>query len=492
MRREGRSCFRLNRLAWKAAVLVSVLLAACNGSESVRIEGRCTTVRSSQLIDAEGLRGSDGLYFSQPSIGLLGGAVALEWVAPISVGESSDSAEYVAWFDESGASLVGPTRLGYVRPPFRSALTRVGPDLVAHLWTDPDNIPAGEPEDNVALWRFRPDAAEGVAGRLPVRLPISRVRACPDCPLTSISLATAFLNVGAQGLLPVIDLGRAVAVVPAIPEECSSAAANDLRLMVFDDRGGAESIYWDDDICRNQDEAHAVNAVRLDDGLIGLLFRIGVSDGDVRYLRVDDGYQVVDGPWRVGHTFPHGSVQAGYQPKVVAVGGGRLLFTERAEGDYNACAILRLMPQEGPVNDGVRDAPWQLPCIESPEQYLTSWHELVPLPGGRAAIVWSQRSAFGGGPEAFATPLTTGVPWEEGIYMTMLTSDGLRASEVVRVTDEEATALAPTPRTAESGPFPASFSLSAASEGQDVVVTWNDNRVGAEGAYATRIRCAAL
>ncbi len=52
-----------------------------------------------------------------------------------------------------------------------------------------------------------------------------------------------------------------------------------------------------------------------------------------------------------------------------------------------------------------------------------------------------------------------------------------------------ATALADVPRTDTQGPWPADFELMAASEGEDVVVVWDDARASAPGVYARRLRC---
>lgn len=475
-------------------LLASLVLIGCDGrGPAVRIEGQCVSeMPARRLLSYPELRGPDGLFVLAPSVGVLDGATMLEWMAPYSLSATTDLADYIAWFDADGSLTVGPTWLGAMQPAPRSALSRVGPDLVAQRWTDPSGSPAGEVEDNVALWHFAPSAAGGVVDRVAVDLPINRVPACPDCPMTSLAFGGA-LYAGSQGALPVVSAGRAVALVSAIPEACATAADDGLRVMAFDDAGDAALVNWLEESCRLMPYDEVVvsnlNAVTLDDGNIGVLFRLGafVGHGHVHYLRISPEFELLGGPWLVGNQWIHTPLDTGYQPKLVAVGEANLLFTERVDWDLNSCVVLRVLRQEGAEVQAAYDAPWQLPCVRDPERYYTPWHELVPLADGYAAIVWSERNAFGRS-AALRTVVTTDVEWEEGIYMAMLSPEGRRASEIVRVTDDAATALNGV-RRAESGPFSTDFELTASSEGDAVTVAWFDNRAEAPGAYAARFRC---
>src|SRR5689334_2231902 len=86
---------------------------------------------------------------------------------------------------------------------------------------------------------------------------------------------------------------------------------------------------------------------------------------------------------------------------------------------------------------------------------LTSWVDLVESPQG-AFVVWEQHSFV---PTRNVPPEAD---WEEGIYAALITNDGERGSNVVRITVDESTALS-LPR--ERRPPLAGFIGGAASEG---------------------------
>jgi hypothetical protein len=66
--------------------------------------------------------------------------------------------------------------------------------------------------------------------------------------------------------------------------------------------------------------------------------------------------------------------------------------------------------------------------------------------------------------------------------------DGRRGSEVVRVTDDDATALEDYPRTATDGPYAYPFWFGADADGDRAVAVWTDLRADAPGVYARTLR----
>lgn len=208
---------------------------------------------------------------------------------------------------------------------------------------------------------------------------------------------------------------------------------------------------------------------------MGLFFR--TEDwGRLYYTRLDvslqpladpvivDRVEQVDGP--------------GFQPRAVAVPGGRVLFLalrviDGSNGDANYCFALRVMNEDG---SRPHDAPWQLPCLDPSQPWKTWSMDLMPVPGG-AVLVWTQRSKTG-----YVQP---GDDYEEGIYAVLLTPEGKRGSEVIEVTDADATAL---PDFVE--PATLDWTIGSAGEGNDFAVAWSpDTRPSAPGMYVRRFRC---
>ncbi|MCZ7687312.1 MAG: hypothetical protein M5U28_54675 [Sandaracinaceae bacterium] len=220
----------------------------------------------------------------------------------------------------------------------------------------------------------------------------------------------------------------------------------------------------------------------------GLLMRqgwavgAGPDDGLVHFARLTEEGALASQPIAVGGLPPHSSVDGGNQPRAVAF-DGRVLFTER-RGSENTCHAIRVMDDDG---TGAHDAPFQLPCYPwtevqwTAERPITASVELVQVPGG-ALLVWTEHNHV---PSGY---ITRDVPWSEGIYAVLLDRDGRRGSEVQRVSDAEATALRPTPRTEDFGPVVRELSIAAAAEDDHVAVAWYDRRSGAEGIYVRRLR----
>ena len=121
---------------------------------------------------------------------------------------------------------------------------------------------------------------------------------------------------------------------------------------------------------------------------------------------------------------------------------------------------------------------------------MSEWVILTPLEMGHAVIAYGERTNFSYVGNEY-TRLTASTPWEEGVFLHTIDDAGRRASEIIRVTPPESTALAnPTaPRTEFTGPFPGDFEVQAVSEGDEVVVAWRDHRPDAPGYYARRFRC---
>ena len=91
---------------------------------------------------------------------------------------------------------------------------------------------------------------------------------------------------------------------------------------------------------------------------------------------------------------------------------------------------------------------------------------------------------------AWNTHVTADTPWEEGIYLTLLTPEGRRGSPIVEVTPPESTMLGPIPpRTADDGPFPGDYLVQMAQDGDETVIAWFDRRADAPGMWAARYRC---
>jgi len=232
--------------------------------------------------------------------------------------------------------------------------------------------------------------------------------------------------------------------------------------------------WWDDErTCALHDWDLQVSNVELVtlDGVsdLGLLMRLGTGAGlgNVYYVRLHDG-QPMGRPRRVGGTFTHYANQGGYQPKATRI-GRHVVFQERSERPLNGCQVLRRIDFDG---HGGAETPWQLPCRHD-ESFYTAASELQTLPvevghaGELGAIVYGQTVA----PD----------PRMQGIYLTLLDESGRRASEVVRVTPEDASQTA--------GPYTA---ISTATEGHSLYVLWTDNRPDAPGRYVRRFTCAPL
>lgn len=270
--------------------------------------------------------------------------------------------------------------------------------------------------------------------------------------------------------------------------------------MVFDS-SRVEPVFWGEPPCETSTRYEQANLwlVTLTDGSLGLFFRRDLptpSPRDflgslVHYARLDEDFHPIGPAIDVDIGEGTTMVDGGNQPRAIALGADRILYGERFGAGLNRCQVLGVMNDDGTE---ARRAPWQLPCFfqgYGNEAWLTSSYELEALPEGRAVIAWTERTHFRRGYE-YAQRLNTETAWEEGIYLTMIASDGYRASPIAEVTVPESTAIDWTrPRDEVLGPWPANFLISMASEGDEVLVVWTDTRLDAPGFYGRRFRCSA-
>jgi hypothetical protein len=412
---------------------------------------------------------------------------------------------YYQWFDRE-LRPVGERRfLGRGRPPAAHTLrfVREGDALVTWTSMIPEDVPPPPAEQSLVVLRFRP--GEEVE-REPFTLPLTSAR--PRCAVEeTCNWSPLGFHNGAtydSGATPIVGSGSGwVGAIGAIASECDTTLTNAQRLLLFSASGRTRwLIAQDAGPCDSftpagQLATHSAGPlVALGEDRIGVLFRVGAPNDResisprVHYAEVSAStLETVVEPRVVGRDGTFYAVDDGYHPDAVAVGGGAVLFSERTADGEDRCDELRRIGADGTWGR----TPWQLPCEGERMTRYTRESELVGLSGGRAAMVWGERTGYGR-TESFTKRLTTTTPWEEGIYVVGVTSDGLRASERVRVTPPEATAVdfGSVARTERTGPQVRDFYLSAASEGEDVAVVWHDRRLDAPGLYVRRLRCTPL
>jgi hypothetical protein len=388
-------------------------------------------------------------------------------------------------------------------------------ELVGWLRVDPSGaIPTAPEHERVARFRARIDAAHRS------ELVVTRVRLLLEHATPGGSIGSGGLQSnGYEALVPIAatSLGGRFNGL-ARRAGCTTPTLDVFRLVAFDERGTSSFLlFCPDHTTCNPDPRYLpgnVAALTLDDGTVALMYREGaehLGGGAVVLARVDPAtHRPLGPPVRVGSDASGYYLDGGFQVSAVTVAGGGVLFFERAQAchyhygpdckddglewfpsNYNDCSILRHAGQDG---SRPRHAAWQLPCLRLSnsevfyEVMRTNRRFLGKLPRGRAVAVWNERNRYG--LLTYVQLVTRDTPWREGIYLAMVTEDGLRGSEVVRVTDDEATALPPRPeRTETYGPFPADFDLDIATEGDRVFVAWQDRRRHAPGIYGRLFRC---
>jgi hypothetical protein len=450
------------------------------------------------------------------SVGMVGGKVFLTYPLHAAfVGSVPVLRWYGQWFDAStGEALAERDLFGTTGDQRGPMLAREADTLFGWFFVDAMNrIPAGPATERVTRFRAR-HVGDATSSLELTRVALSLYREEPHNTIGS----EGFYPAGAEDLLPsVLTWTGPWFVYHARAPRCDSPYQNARRLLSFDERGGQGYLvfYPDDSTCNPSERYRVGNATALagDDGSAIVLYREGTAPagGAVMLARVDPAtHRPLGPPVRVGSDASGYYLDGGFQVSAVTVAGGGLLFFERAQAchyhygpdckddglewfpsNYNDCSILRHAGQDG---SRPRHAAWQLPCLRLSnsevfyEVMRTNRRFLGKLPRGRAVAVWNERNRYG--LLTYVQLVTRDTPWREGIYLAMVTEDGLRGSEVVRVTDDEATALPPRPeRTETYGPFPADFDLDIATEGDRVFVAWQDRRRHAPGIYGRLFRC---
>ncbi|NOY91947.1 MAG: hypothetical protein GXP55_12190 [Deltaproteobacteria bacterium] len=470
------------------ALLLLTTLLGCAGADA-HVVAECVPTGPPVLLRAP-------LGRERPmGFGVLDGQLLLLHAEALESVESPAWRIVASWHSMDGTLLAEPEDLGVSKLAIRTRLLARDGALHGQLWVDPaSNIPAREPDEVLAMWEF---GAPGEHMRHRVRLPVSRTPVCVACGRASLAFSGGGLDAGG-GRLPAALTSIAVAsAISGVPFECMSTRAY-YRPWVFTAEGGAMVQWWEDErTCALHDwdvQASNVELVTLDGEFdLGLLMRLGTGGpyGNVHYVRLHDGVPV-GRPRRVGGTWTHFTVGAGYQPEATRV-GRHILFQERSERTTNGCQVLRRIDFDG---HGGAETPWQLRCRHH-DSFYTAASELESLPvdvgraGELGAMVYAERTSWSGASAAYLTPLTSNVAFDEGIYLTLLDESGRRASDIVRVTVEQSTALPDVPRTPTSGPTPSDFSqIATATEGSSIYVLWTDRRPDAPGRYVRRFDCA--
>jgi hypothetical protein len=476
-------------LAAHVLVIASCASPVLPSPDHARDEGACVPLTDPVLIGpTTSITGTSRL---SPAVGLVNGHVLLEWSVEWPSDPDRGARVFVQWLDGALQPDGGPISLGNAPVGQRSRWVALDGALSAQVWsTGDDAVAAGRMYQSAAIWRVEPPGGAPPL-RVAVAVPVTPPGpACPDC--SPVTFGGIFYEPGAQLLLPSARAdGSPAFVVSAIPSACMTNLASGMRSLVFD-ATRAIPVRWDDPCDSSALAPAAANnwIFDLDHG-VGLLFRRGYGGegGRMYYTRLDESFVPTGPPILVGLGPVPSETDGGYQPRAVAVGGDRALFTERVDSGLNRCQVVGLMTQQG---ESSALAPWQMPCYFGDRVRLTESSELVELADGRAVLAWGERPNFALGHE-FAQRLTLSTEWDEGIYLAMIASDGYRASPIVRVTDDAATAVdwSSEARTETLGPFPGDFLVSAASDGDEVAVVWTDLRADAPGYYGRLFRCAA-
>ena len=391
------------------------------------------------------------------------------------------------WVDaQTGASLGDVIEMGQgylTRPDWQV----VDGGLEATLMTDPMNrdpsdIPASE---FFGCWRLTPD---GGADRRVVSLGVPDD--CPICPLFD----DAYNGGGAESNFPLVEVaGRSLGLTSVLSPECMQANGGEpydsfqrLRLYALDPPLNQE-IRFEGDACQLASAAFRYEAavpwpVPLSDGSIGVFFSAPYNGGPGprRYVVLSPSGEVLRQPTIVGaqmqrfSTWPLG----GQQGRAARV-RDRLIF---AEGLVNGdrCSGLRVMDE---ATRGLRDTPWQFSCRQEPDNDVF-WVELKPY-ADQAAVVWSEH--------LHAPFVTSTSPWFEQVELALLDEQGRLASEPLRITPPEASALQPVPRTPRTGPAGRPFMTSVWVDEPtgEILVSYASVPDEHRGVFVQRVRCTA-
>jgi len=459
-------------------------LDGCDSVEDVRIIGRCELTTGARLVVAPPTDGS-GVYTA--GAGILGDLTLVSWTLVDGSADARTTQE-ARWFDGALAPAAEPFAFGTSRYGYRSVWVRDGSSLWGQVWADPTATwPPAEDAQSVYGWRVPSPGAEPPSSTaFPLRL-------LPDDPCTGCAdIGLGFvLTAGVEAALPAARFHTgSVGALTGPPAECGDRQGllTDFRLMLVGEPValGSRPVLWGATPCEEESYRYWVSdpwLVSLDGGeTLGALFRTGYArpgeaDGALRFLRIDASGEPIGVPRRVGAVAPIEDTDTGFQPRAATLPGGRVIFTDRQEGP-NQCHRLRVMHDDG---TDASDAPWQPACAGG-DRPITNNVELLSVPGG-AVFVWSERTRL---PGAYVTSRDNYV---ERVRAALLTPEGQRGSEIIDVTDAEATTLYPFPRTETMGPVPGNFLPAAAADGAELAVVWQDGRESAPGVYARRLRC---
>jgi len=483
----------LSAARW-VALSAAIVLAACSADPvvDVRIEGECVPTS-----DAVQVLPTAPNFWAVGSVGVLGEytlLVTYDWyegMAPL------ERLVRFAWLDAEMQYVVPWTELGRGRNFEASRFVRDGESLIGWQPIVAGTETVQSAEKTLALFRLTPD---GDVTRDGFELPVTTYRypTCPEatCNWSPLKLSSALLF--AAGMAPIARTSSGWAgVVGGIPAECATDTSNVRRTLLFGD-SGARVLDWNAEPCllfgpdMSPVDHSNMNLAALSSGDLGIVFRIGssIGSGHLHFVRADaTTLEPKTLPINVGRGGTYSTLfDSGWQPDVAATSDDGLLFSERTEDDKDRCDVLRRVGADGSSDFNT----WQLPCYTNRFGLFTRESELMALSNGRFAMAWNERTGFGPALD-YVTPLISSRPWEEGIHLTMLTADGLRGSEVVRVTPPEATGVnfAIWPRTEDDGPWPNEMAFTAASDGDDIAVMWRDRRGDAPGVYVRRFRCTA-
>jgi hypothetical protein len=425
---------------------------------------------------------SDGGPLS-PSVGLLGEHVLLgwgEWTADPRVLGEPTAMRFVRrfqWSAPDGMAL-GPTQ--ETGPHFGYTETWVdgGEVLIAQYWGAPFTASPFEPESRRV---HRALARPGEAVRFErIRMAI----AAPFCGGGACSVLEMPFGAG-WASLPTTRLGSRAWLAMAYPPSIGGCSdfISDIRLNVVGDGDLAMPWSWLEPLC--DDETWRPEGLSEGDVLsywvfttpsdaLGALFLSsrsdgrGGSDGAYFYMRADpdEGEQPFRIPREPVVVAPHRpSFEDGHQPRATAL-GPRILAATLSHDTFSRCYTLRTFEVDGTES---RETPWQLPCRRD-ASVAVHYVEMATVSGG-ALVVYSRRPS----------PSVAGI--EDAIIEAVLvTPEGRRGSEILRVTPAEARAhpIAGAAPLAEGRP-----ALAVESDG--AVVAWVDARADAPGLYWRRI-----
>lgn len=424
-----------------------------------------------------------------PSVGLIGQSVLLSWSTTDSELWLHPSPlalrfrRFARWYvDESEASSTLELGLsaGYVEQWRRDAGS-----LVAQAWGDPNGLDPLLPEQlQVHVLRLMPGSTWTFT---PVPVPMANP-SCAACP--RLYMPTLASSPG-WGALPTVDARGAAWIALAFPSSLGGCRAllNDFRLHIAPIDGQVATPWsWLHPLCDDttwrpagRSEGEVLNPWVFSTPLdtLGVAFLSprsdgrGGSDGAYFYMYADpsaDG-QPFREPREPVLIAPHRpSMEDGHQPRATAL-GSRILAAMLSHDSSSRCYTLRTFEVDGSDN---RETPWQLPCRRD-ASVSVHYVELATISHG-ALLVYSLR------PNPSTAVLDDAV-----IEAVVVTPEGRRGSEVVRITPPEARAhpiggVAPF---AEGRP-------ALATEGDRAVVAWTDAREDAPGLYYRHVEVQPL